>query len=322
MKLLMMGTGPFAVPTFEALVGSDHEVCGLVTRPPAGSHRRKRKDINPMRETAERLGLEIHDPLSVNAPEFASVLSTYAADLFVVCDYGQILSPEVLSLSRLGGINLHGSLLPRYRGAAPINWALFNGDSVTGNTVILMTPRLDGGPILDTAELPIEPQDTAVSIEEKLSKLGPESVLRCIQQLESWDGESSIGTAQDPEQVTKAPRLQKSDGAVDWSRAAVDLFNQVRAFQPWPGSYSNLIRSGGSGKQEPVRVIFTEVEPLSSEDSASSPGTIAFVSAEKLIVQTGVGQLEIKSLQPAGKKNMPVGDFLRGNRLVEGDRFE
>lgn len=321
MKILMMGTGPFAVPTFEALVESEHEVCGLVTRPPAGSHRRKRKDTNPMRETAERLGLEIHDPASVNAEAFAPILRAFDADLFVVCDYGQILSSQVLSLSRLGGINLHGSLLPKYRGAAPINWAIYQGEPVTGNTVILMTPRLDGGPILETVEIPIGPEDTAVTIEEKLSRLGPESVLRCIDQLQSWDGQSPIGRPQDQALATKAPRLNKSDGQIDWTRSAQQIFNQVRAFQPWPGSYSTLLRETSGPKPVEQRLILTRVQASANEDSATAAGGIVFVNDHKLLVQTGAGQLEILELQPAGKKNMPVADFLRGNLVAEGDRF-
>ena len=321
MKLLVMGTGPFAVPTFEALLASDHEVCGLVTRPPAGSHRGKRKDINPMREAAEKAGLEIHDPSSVNDPEFESVLTDYAADLYVVCDYGQILSPDVLSTSRLGGINLHGSLLPRYRGAAPINWAIYHGDKVTGNSVILMTPRLDGGPVLETTELAIEASDTAITIEEKLSQLGPASVLSCIARLENWDGTSDIGVPQDKSLVSKAPRLKKSDGQVDWNRTAEQIFNQVRAFQPWPGTYSTLTRSSAPAKSAETRAILVSVEPVDTDETASSPGKVSFVSDEKLMVQTGKGQLNIIELQPSGKKPMRIADFLRGNAVSEGDLF-
>lgn len=319
----MMGTGPFAVPTFKALVESSHDVCGLVTRPPAGSHRRKRKDINPMREAAEGLGLEIHDPASVNDPEFAPVLKGYAADLFVVCDYGQILSREVLGYSSLGGINLHGSLLPKYRGAAPINWAIFNGDPTTGNTVILMTPKLDGGPILAKTELQVLPEDTAVTVEEKLSAMGPAAVLECIERLESWDGHEEIGELQDKTLATKAPRLSKQDGQVDWSRSAREIFNQVRAFQPWPGSFSNLVRqaSDDASSKNEVRLIFTLVEQVDVDDS-SPAGTLIQVDSKRMVVQTGQGGLEILQVQPAGKKPMPVADFMRGNPVSVGDRFE
>ncbi len=319
MKILMMGTGPFAVPTFEALVQSKHEVCGLITRPPAGSHRGKRKDINPMRESAEKLGLPIYDPQSVNDAEFAETLAAFNADLFVVCDYGQILSRDVLSLARLGGINLHGSLLPKYRGAAPINWAIFNGDKETGNSVILMTPRLDGGPIIKTVTLPIEKSDTAITIEEKLSLAGVEAVSESIAMLESWDGEAEIGKKQLKEEVTKAPRLKKTDGDVDWNRTAEQIFNQVRAFQPWPATYSNLIR----GEQAATRLIFSEVDFIKADiDSTESNGSVVFVDKTRLIVQAAGSQLDLLKVQPAGKKSMPIADFLRGNAVKKGDRFE
>lgn len=327
MRILMMGTGPFAVPTFQSLLQSGHEICGLVTRPPAGSHRGKRKDINPMREAAEMFlqqsenaesDFPILDPPSVNDDDFQATLESFQADLFVVCDYGQILSSQSLSQSSLGGINLHGSLLPRYRGAAPINWALYNGDSVTGNTVILMTPKLDGGPILGTVQLEILASDTAVSIEEKLSQAGPDLVLRCIEQLAEWDGESSIGTRQDPDQVTKAPRLKKSDGEVNWQKSARQIFNQVRAFQPWPGSYSQLLRTG----QPPLRVILNQVDYREgSPDEGAVPGTVVAVDKSGLQIQTGDSLIDVLQVQPSGKKNMPVADFLRGNSVQVGDRF-
>ncbi|MDG2470916.1 MAG: methionyl-tRNA formyltransferase [Pirellulaceae bacterium] len=326
MRILMMGTGPFAVPSFEALVSSHHEVVALVTRPAAGSHRRKRKDINPMRESAVGFGLPVLDPDNVNDPGFASTIASFQADLLVVCDYGQILSKAVLSIPRLGGINLHGSLLPRYRGAAPINWAIYNGDLETGNTVILMTPKLDGGPILGTVTMPLEADDTAVTVEEKLSRLGVQLVLDSIQQLENWDGESALGEIQDQAKSSKAPRLSKNDGVIDWSRNAIELVHQVQAFQPWPGSYTNLLRQG----QSPQRLILTKVaacsipmeEALTNDQIRPAPGTIVEVDKSSIGVQTLESTLKILMLQPSGKKVMATGDFLRGNPVVVGDRFE
>lgn len=320
MKLLMMGTGPFAVPTFESLVTSRHEVLGLVTRPPAGSHRQKRKDINPMRQTAERLGVPVMDPPNVNDPDFAPTLRGFGADLMVVCDYGQILSREALESSRLGGINLHGSLLPRYRGAAPINWALFNGESVTGITVILMTPRLDGGPILDRLEVPIQEEDTAVSLEKRLAELGPDLVARSIERLENWDGASPIGQIQDQQQATRAPRLTKEYGHVDWTRSAEKIRNQIRAFQPWPGTYSSILRSQAH-RQEPQRLIFLAAEVIPDHPGNLEPGQLVTDIPDELVVQTGQGQLRLTLVQPAGKKPMTAADYLRGHPLAPGDHF-
>src|SRR5215471_7842277 len=161
LRLLMMGTGPFAVPTFEALLSSPHQTLGLVTRPDRPAHRREKTPINPMREVAQQHGLEVFEPASINSDEAYAWLRDRNADLFVVCDYGQILSREALSLARLGGINLHASLLPKYRGAAPINWAIYNGETETGITVIHMTPQLDAGPALVQKRVAIEPTETA-----------------------------------------------------------------------------------------------------------------------------------------------------------------
>ena len=324
MRIVMFGTGPFAVPTFESLLASNHEVPALFTRPIADSGNRRKSAANPTRDVAQARGMTIHEPLNVNDPESIALLQELKADLFVVCDYGQILSRECLGSAVKGGINLHGSLLPKYRGAAPINWCLYNGDAVTGITIIHMTAKLDGGPCLAKRELPIASEDTAESIEPKLANLGVEAVIESIGLLESWDGEASIGEVQDQSLATKAPRLKKSDGLLDWQRPAAQLFNQIRAFQPWPGSFTNW---NSARKKQPMRLIIhrATVVELGSEDleiASVEPGQVAFCDKTKLLVQTGDGLLAIEAVQPAGKKNMPVADFLRGNPPAVGDRFE
>ena len=312
------------MPTFEALLASDHDVSVLFTRPIADAGNRRKSAANPTRDLAEAKGLTIHQPLSVNAPESIALLKELQADLFVVCDYGQVLSRECLGLASKGGINLHGSLLPKYRGAAPINWCLYNGDAVTGITIIHMTAKLDGGPCLAKRELKISDQDTAESIEPKLAELGVEAVVESIGLLEKWDGEALIGEPQDQSLATKAPRLKKSDGLLDWQRPAAQLFNQIRAFQPWPGSFTHW---HSPKKKQPMRLIIhkASVVGLVAEDeelASVEPGQVAFCDNTKLLMQTGDGLLSIEAVQPAGKKNMPVADFLRGNPPAIGDRFE
>ena len=324
MRIVMFGTGPFAVPTFESLLASDHEVSVLFTRPIADSGNRRKSAANPTRDLAQAKGLTIHEPMDVNASESIALLKDLQADLFVVCDYGQILSRECLGLASKGGINLHGSLLPKYRGAAPINWCLYNGDAVTGITIIHMTAKLDGGPCLAKRELPISDQDTAESIEPKLANLGVEAVIESINLLEKWDGEASIGEPQDQSLATKAPRLKKSDGLLEWQRPAAQLFNQIRAFQPWPGSFTNW---HSPKKKQPMRLIVhrASVADPGAEDlevASVEAGQVAFCDKIKLLIQTGDGLLSIEAVQPAGKKNMPVADFLRGNPPAVGDRFE
>src|SRR5215831_5886852 len=211
-RIVVMGTGPFAVPMFEAILNSPHRVLALVTRPDRPSHRRDKSPVNPMREVARSRGMEVFEPESINSAESQQWLREREADLFVVCDYGQILSRETLSLARLGGINLHASLLPKYRGAAPINWAIYYGETETGVTVIHMTPQLDAGPALVQGLVAIEPAETAPQLEARLAKLGAGSVLEAIAKLTS--GESDRGIVQDPKLATKAPRLKKENGLV------------------------------------------------------------------------------------------------------------
>jgi len=260
--------GPFAVPTFEALLASDHDVCALFTRPIADAGNRRKSAANPTRDVAETNGLVIHDPMDANAPESLSLLKNLNADLFVVCDYGQIC--------------------------------------------------------LAKRTLPISDEDTAESIEPKLANLGVDAVIESINLLQDWDGDASIGTPQDQSLATKAPRLKKSDGLLKWQRPALQLFNQIRAFQPWPGSYTNW---HSPNKKQPLRLIVhhSRVVPpgaLEPETANVNPGQVFFCDKEKLLVQTGDGVLSIEAVQPAGKKNMPVADFLRGNQPTVGDQFE
>src|SRR3990172_7246622 len=223
MRLIMMATGPFAVPTLRALARSDHELKLVVTRPPRGRHADAK---SPIQSVAEELKVPVWTPESVNSPEAQARLRELNADLLVVCDYGEILKPATLATTRLGGVNLHGSLLPKFRGAAPVQWAILKGEPETGNTVIQMTPGLDAGPCLAQQRTPIDPDEDAAALESRLAMLGAGLVLRVVDQL-------AAGTArpieQDPGQASKAPRLTKEHGAIDWSRSAAEIKNLVRA---------------------------------------------------------------------------------------------
>ena len=321
MRLIMFGTGPFAVPTFEALIESPHDVVALFTRPIVDSGKRRKTAENPTRDVAESAGLSVFDPMSVNDPRSVEQLLALNADLFVVCDYGQILSRECLAASKLGGINLHGSLLPKYRGAAPINWAIFQGDPVTGITIIHMTSKLDGGPCLVKAETKIGAQETAEQIEPRLAQLGVAPVLEAIEILKNWDGDSSIGESQNPALATRAPRLKKSDGEINWSRSAVEIVNQIRAFQPWPGTFTTW---SSEKLKQPLMIIVHQatVLPIEKESASQAPGSIVVSDGHDLIIQTGSGQIAIETVQPAGKRVMPIGDFLRGRAPAIGDHFQ
>ena len=323
MRILMLGTGPFAVPTFEYLLAGAHEVPALVTRPPRSSRGGKAEPAGPMQAVAEEHGLPVLMPESINSPAGREAIVQWNAELLVVCDYGQILSAEALALTPRGGVNLHGSLLPKYRGAAPVNWAVWNGDAETGVTVIHMTPRLDGGPILAVRRTPIGADETTPELEARLSQLGVDAVREAIDLLAAAPADAVLGERQDPALATKAPRLAKTDGTVDWSRTARQIFNQVRALKPWPGTYTHLLREG----QPPVRIILEQVTVVSEEavaDGVAShkmPGEVVHVDKSSLHVATGAGTLWLDIVQPAGKRAMPVGEWLRGCAVRVGDRF-
>lgn len=331
MRLVLFGTGPFTVPSYTSLI-DQHDVAALVTRPIVDAGKRRKTAENPTRDLGENRGLTILDPTNCNDVDFVQRLVELKADLFVVCDYGQILSRDCLAAARLGGINLHGSLLPKYRGAAPIQWCVYNGDTVTGVTVIHMTAKLDGGPCIVKSQLEIGARETAEELEPRLSQLGVAAVNDAIEMLASWDGETVLGKLQDPAEVTTAPRLKKSDGLIDFARSATQIVNQIRAFQPWPRTFTNWAPED----RQPVRLIIgraevvdenslspfgddPEAEPVSVAEVAE--GQVAFCDQQRLWVQCGSGILSITEIQPSGKRMMSVADFLRGQQPVVGDAF-
>jgi len=316
LRLVVMGTGPFAVPMLRALYDSRHTVVALVTQPPRDV-RGKPTPKNPMRVEAEAHGTPVFDPESINTFEARETLRGFEPDLFVVADYGQILKAETLGVARLGGVNLHGSLLPQYRGAAPINWALYNGDPETGVTVIQMSIRVDAGGCLAKASTPILPDENAVELEHRLAELGAPLVRTMVDRL----AEGTIHPEpQDPAQATPARRLKKTDGEIDWRRTAAELKNQVRALEPWPRTATNWLRAAG----EPMRLILGRVDVEESPSiaiSSAEPGTIVRVDSDGIVVATGAGWLVLRQVQPAGKRMLSAGEFMRGYPLKTGERF-
>lgn len=318
MRLVMLGTGPFAVPTLGALVASRHKVLVVVTRPPQG----RTATASPLQQASESFDLEVWSPPTVNSSEAQAHLASFSPDLLVVCDYGEILRPETLAIARLGGINLHGSLLPKYRGAAPVQWAILRGEAETGNSVIHMTAGLDAGPLLAQQRTPIDPDEDAAQLEKRLATMGADAVLEVIEALESGSAQPIV---QDATQASKAPRLKKEQGAIDWSRPAQEIKNQVRALRPWPRAYTYWHHSDASPVRlniDRVAVVPVLTSPTAGVDSAISlaPGTV-LESSSRLLIATFDAALEILELQPAGKRSMPASDFLRGNRVNIGDRF-
>lgn len=336
MKLVLMGTGPFAVPAFDALAGDEgHEVLAVVTKPSTPTGKLKKGVTNPVydwavaRNIARKDGSQeflILQPTSVNDARAIDVIRDLHADLFVVCDYGFILSKQVLAASRLGGVNLHGSLLPRHRGAAPVQWSILRGDHQAGVSVIHMTPRLDAGPLIRIASTPIGTHENAFELETRLSELGVEPTCKAIQQIAECatiDDVGSLGAIQDASLVTKAPRLEKQHAVMDFREAASLLHRQVRGLQPWPGAFANL----NIPDKPTLRVAMAKVRVLEmptdlphgtlvwGDDLVKRATSHSFALPEdggELAVACGQQWLGIDQLQPAGKRRMKAGDFLRG----------
>lgn len=315
-RLILMGTGPFAVPSFEALRRAGHEIALVVTKPQPPVKSRKGPPPSPVREWAERHELEIFDPHSINEESAVARIGEIQASLLVVCDYGQILKPPALAAAALGGINLHGSLLPKYRGAAPVQWSLLSGDKLTGVSVIHMTPRLDGGPIVTTRETGIRDDETAGQLEDRLANLGVEATLQAVEALAQWDGETMIGATQDPALATKAPRLSKSDAEIDWGRSAREIDCHVRGMQPWPVAFTHF--PVGEGKS-PIRLAIKGIQIHQQSTDDYHAGEI--LPGDGFRVATADRIVEIVRLQPAGKREMTGIDFLRGHQPGPGSRL-
>jgi methionyl-tRNA formyltransferase len=326
MRLVMMGTGLFAEPTLEALLASPHTVVGLVTQPDriAGAERGStRQTGRGMKTIAQEHGVPAFQPESINTPEGVAALQALQPDLLVVAAYGQILSRDVLAVPPHGGINVHASLLPKYRGAAPIAWAIYHGETRTGVTIIKMSVSLDAGDMLAQEAIDIGADETAGDVEARLAPLGARLALQVIEQIQNGTVQ---GRKQDPSQVTKAPKLKKEHGLIDWNRTYEQVCNQIRAMQPWPTAYTFWHRLG----QPPSRVIITKAIPYPVRyDPSVPPGSIIIEPRmpKSLFVTAGLidpderSVVEIEELQPAGKRRMKVEDFLRGHKLQQGDRF-
>lgn len=324
LKIVVMGTGPFAVPMFESLLASADTVVAVVTRPahaPAG----RRPPPNPMRDAAAAAGVPILDPERINDPAAIASVRAFAPDLLVVCDYGQILSPAALAVAPYGGINLHGSLLPRHRGAAPVQWAILAGDAATGSSVIHMTPALDAGHVIAARETPIGAAETAPELERRLATLGVDAVLEAIEVVVAAGPGSTPGVPQDPARVTRAPRLTKADGIVNWSLPAARIERMRRALEPWPRTATFL--HAGAGRP-PLRVVLEDVAVVADSaaghdaGAAPAPGTILSADEAGLVVACGENtRLVVRRLVPEGRRAMSAGEFLRGNALFADARF-
>ncbi|MFH1623692.1 MAG: methionyl-tRNA formyltransferase [Pseudomonadota bacterium] len=301
MKIVFMGTPGFAIPALDLLIAGSENVVAIVTRPDRPKGRGRKLNPSPVKELAERKGIAVFQPEKANDDSFISQLRALIPDAIVVVAFGHILPKDILNIPRFGCINVHASLLPRYRGAAPINWALINGQNVTGVTTMLMDEGLDTGDILLQQEVEIEEGDTAESLHDKLASIGAELLLETLQRLKEG---TMTPVPQDHAKATLAPMLKKGDGLIDWGKEARQISNLIRALTPWPGSFTHL-----QGKI--LKIL--KGTALEEDPKETAPGTIAGLDREGIRVSTGHGFLLITEVQLQGHKKMGVADFLRGH---------
>ncbi len=304
-KIIFMGTPEFAVPSLQALHDSGHEVLAVVTQPDRPKGRGRKLTPPPVKRTAMEYGYPVLQPETVRTDEFHQQLTRLAPDLYVVVAFGQILPQTLLDIPGLGSINVHASLLPRYRGAAPIQWAIINGDRETGVTTIMMDKGMDTGDILLMEKTAIGPNETAADLHDRLSDMGARTL---IQTLERLQNDSLKRTPQDHKKGTYAPMLKKKDGQIDWSMPAERIECLIRGMTPWPGVYTF---SAG------MRLKIFKASVLEREISVP-PGTILECIPGELRVATGRSALALQEIQGESGKRLPIDDFLCGCQLPDG----
>jgi methionyl-tRNA formyltransferase len=305
-NVVFFGTPDFAVPTLRALLASRHPVVGVVTQPDKPRGRGQQVSDSPIKQLALAHGLPIAQPERLKTPDFADTLRGWQPDLGVVAAYGRIIPEAIINVPRLGMINVHASLLPKYRGAAPVHRAVIDGESETGVTIMRVEKELDAGAMFATVTRPIGPDDTSDIVERDLSELGAALLVEVVDQIAAG---TSREEPQDASRMTLAPRLTKEEGLIDWTLPAAAIHNRVRGLYPWPHAYTYL-----DGAR--VIVLKTRVEPLSS---SASPGEVVDVTRDAIHVATGQeGRIAILQLQPEGRRPMATRDFLAGRAVRTG----
>lgn len=321
MRLLYWGTADFALPTLRALAGSRHEVTAVVTQPdrPAGRGRSLR--ATPVKEEAERLGLASIQPEDPSDDGFVSRLARLAPDASVVAAYGEILTEPVLEAPRLGSFNVHASLLPELRGAAPVNWAIIRGHDRTGVTIMRMVRELDAGPVLRQEAVELGPDVTAGQLFGRLSEMGAELLLETLDDLEAGEAEER---EQDHDRGTYAPKLDRETARIDWTLSAREVGRWIRGCDPWPAAWSEL----GRADDDPLPVQLFSPEPddpvaAGGPEPGAAPGTVVLADpAEGLRVACGEGVVGVGEVKPAGRTRMEATAWIRGRGVAEGRRFE
>lgn len=310
LRLVFMGTPEFAVPSLQVLIDEVDEVVGVFTQPDQPSGRGMSLHAPPVKRLAEAHHIPVFQPQKLRAPEVLTCLQEWRPDLIVVVAYGRMLPHAILEFPPQGCINVHASLLPKYRGAAPIQWAIAQGENETGVTIMRISERMDAGDILLQRAIPIEKNDTGGSLHDKLAQLGAEALREALALLKRGQ---LPARRQNEDEVTYAPMIKKEDGRIDWTQEASVIERRIRAFTPWPSAYSTF-----QGKL--LKIFTAQVEPH-TPDIPASPGTVTEASSVHLVVATGSGQLALQEVQLEGKKRMSIEEFLRGHAVRRGTQL-
>lgn len=308
LRIVFMGTPEFAVPSLRALIEIGENVIAIVTQPDKPRGRGKKLTPPPVREAALKHNIPVFQPEKIKDEPFITAIRNFSPDVIAVVAYGKILPKAILDIPPKGCINVHASLLPKYRGAAPINWAIINGEKETGITTMLLDEGMDTGDMLLTEKVEIRDDDTASSLHDRLKYIGADLLIKTIKGIKS---ETIRPIPQGDSQATYAPMLKKEDGRIDWTMKAEEIKNLIRGLNPWPGAYTRW-----DGKQ--IKIFKAEVEAGGKEE----PGTVINISTEGIFVATNKGILLIKELQPENKNKMTAYEFVKGYRIVKGQIFD
>jgi len=312
MAIIFMGTPEFSVPTLRILLENGYDVQAVVTQPDRPKGRGRKVIPSPVKALADRYKIPVLQPEKVRAPEVQQTLKNIAPDVIVVVAYGQILPESILQIPRLGCINIHASLLPKYRGAAPIQWAIIQGEKETGITTMLMDKGMDTGDILLQKSVPIEEEDTAGTLHDKLALVGAELLFQTLQHLERG---TITPKPQNHDIATYIPLLKKEDGRIDWQRPASRIYDKVRGLLPWPVAYTYF-----KGKTVKLLKVKVEQEPVNTNLLVSGT-VVALDNITGPVIATGKGYIRILEIQPENKKPMRCSDFCRGYHLTVGDQL-
>src|SRR5713101_4437728 len=317
MRIVFCGTPSFAVPTLKHLLAqTNFEIVGVITQPDRPRGRGQEVFFSPTKEAALAANLPVHQPEKIRAPENETLLQKLAPDCAVIIAYGQIIPARLLSIPKLGWINLHASLLPKYRGAAPINWAIVNGETRTGVTTMRIDEGMDTGDMLLRREIEIGAKETATELAARLSESGAPLMAETLRGLA---GASIAPKAQNHAEASYAPMLKKEDGRIDWKRPAMEIYNRMRGFAPWPGAYTTFRGQSCHVWGEAVSKEGSAILP--SSPKAAGPGTLLFEKTQLFVCCGDATVLRVRAVKLEGRKQVSAPEFANGARLKRGERF-